>query len=108
LVNAPADQVLAIATAISKLDEVAYIFPAATALTTGAPTNPCAGALTTNGAVSQLIPTYGPGWDGPGLGAATVGFVYSHITSQLAPAAAEQAIQNAMEELTCLDFLSQS
>jgi len=32
------------------------------------------------------------------LGSATVGFVYSHITSQLAPAAAEQAIESAMAE----------
>ncbi len=98
MVQAAPDQVLAIATAIAGLDEAAYIFPAAPELTTGTPTNPCAGALTTNGPVAQLIPTYGPGWDGPGLGSATVGFVYSHVTSQLAPAAAEEAIETAMEE----------
>jgi hypothetical protein len=98
MVVAPAQQVLAIATAIAKLDAVSYLFPASPELAAGVSVGACVGALTTNGAESQLIPTYGDGWDGPGLGAATVGYFYSHITSQLAPEAAQQAIAKAMAE----------
>ncbi len=57
---------------LAELDaEVSYIFPASDDLAQSAGA-PCADALTTNGATVQAIPTYGYGWDGPGLGAATV------------------------------------
>lgn len=98
MVAASPEQMLATATVISGLDEVSYVFPASLELATGTPSGACVGALTTNGAVSQLIPTYGYGWDGPGLGAATIGYFYSHITSQLSASAAEQAIARAMAE----------
>lgn len=98
MVVATPQQALATATAIAALDDVSYIFPASAELSSGTPSGTCLGALTTNGSVSQLIPTYGYGWDGPGLGAANVGYVYSHLTAQLAPAAAEQAIARAMAE----------
>src|SRR5262249_34137002 len=83
---------------IADLDEVAYIFPASNALATGVPTKACAGALTANGSTAQSIPTYGDGWDGPGTGAATVSYVFSQMTSQLAASAAEAEIQSAMEQ----------
>ncbi len=98
MVVASPQQALATATAIAALDDVSYIFPASAELSSGTPSGACLGALTTNGSVSQLIPTYGYGWDGPGLGAANVGYVYSHLTAQLAPSAAEQAIERAMAE----------
>src|SRR5665213_3209735 len=98
MVVAPAPQALAIATALSKLDDVAYVFPAAPEVASGQSGGTCLGALTWNGAISQLIPTYGSGWDGAGLGVATLGFVYSHLTSQVAQAATEQAIAAAMAE----------
>lgn len=83
---------------LAQLDEVDYIFPASSALATGSPTLPCEGALTTNGATVQSIPTYGPGWDGPGLGSAALNYVFSQMTAQLPPAAAQAEIERAMAQ----------
>jgi Matrixin/Glucodextranase, domain B len=85
-------------TVLAQLDEVAYVFPASRELILRIPARYYAGALTTNGAAGQSIPTYGPGWDGPGLGAATVRYVFSRITTQLASAAAQSEIERAMAE----------
>lgn len=83
---------------LAALDEVAYIFPASENLIHGRFTRPCAGAMTTNGTTSQSIPTYGPGWDGPGLGAAMVGYVFSKMTTQLDASATEAEIERAMAQ----------
>lgn len=83
---------------LAQLDPVSYIFPASTALAQGTPVIPCAGALTTNGATVQSIPTYGDGWDGPGLGAATVFYYYSNVTTQLNATAAKAEIARAMAQ----------
>jgi hypothetical protein len=83
---------------LAQLDEVDYIFPASTALANGSPTLPCEGALTTNGGTVQSIPTYGPGWDGPGLGAAALTYVFSKMTAQLPAAAAQAEIERAMAQ----------
>lgn len=84
--------------AIAALDQVAYIFPASGDLVRGVPTGACAGALTVTGPSAQSIPVYGDGWDGPGLGSATIGYVFSKMTAQLAPAAAQAEIIRAMNE----------
>lgn len=83
---------------LAKLDEVAYIFPASENLIHGVLTRACAGALTANGATAQSIPTYGNGWDGPGLGSATVGYVFSHVTAQLPSSSVEAEIERAMAQ----------
>ncbi|HLW77932.1 MAG TPA: matrixin family metalloprotease [Bryobacteraceae bacterium] len=83
---------------IAKLDAVAYIFPASSDLVNGVTSGACLGAMTVNGPAAQSIPTYGDGWDGPGLGSATVGYVFSQMTKQLDPAAAQAAIERAMAE----------
>lgn len=83
---------------LAALDPVSYIFPASNDLVQGSPVSPCVGALTTNGATVQSIPTYGNGWDGPGLGAATVFYYYSNVTSQLNAAAAKAEIARAMAQ----------
>jgi hypothetical protein len=83
---------------LAQLDPVSYIFPASNELAQGLPVIPCAGALTTNGATVQSIPTYGNGWDGPGLGAATVFYYYSNVTSQLNATAAKAEIARAMAQ----------
>lgn len=83
---------------LAQLDAVSYIFPASKELAQGTPVNPCVGALTTNGATTQSIPTYGYGWDGPGLGSATVFYYYSSVTSQLNAAAAKAEIARAMAQ----------
>ena len=83
---------------LSKLDDVAYVFPASKALVTGIPTRACAGALTVNGSTAQSIPTYGAGWDGPGLGSVDLTYVFGKMTGKLAPTAAQAEIQRAMAE----------
>ena len=84
--------------ALAMLDEVGYIFPASSNLVNGVTTLAFGGALTTNGAVAQSIPTNGNGWDGAGLGSATVNYVFSAMTAQLPPAAAQAEILRAMAE----------
>ncbi len=79
-------------------DEVAYVFPASDELIHGFPVRACEGALTANGTVAQLIQTYGSGWDGPGLGAANLAYVFSMMTAQLDPAATQSEIRRAMAE----------
>jgi hypothetical protein len=82
--------------AIAALDAVAYIFPASNAAVNGTAGGACLGALTVNGTVAQSIPVYGT-WAGPGK-PATVGYVFSEMTSQLTPSTAEAAIKRAMGE----------
>jgi hypothetical protein len=84
--------------ALTLLDEVAYVFPASRELILNVPARYYASALTTNGPTGQSIPTYGNGWDGPGLGAATVSYVFSQMTAQLGSAAAQAEIERAMAE----------
>lgn len=84
--------------ALTALDEVAYVFPASRELVLGIPAPFYAGALTTNGPTGQAIPTYGDGWDGPGLGSAALTYVFSHVTTQLDSATAESEIRRAMAE----------
>jgi hypothetical protein len=89
---------MALVEKLAQLDPVSYIFPASNELAQGTPVIPCSGALTTNGATVQSIPTYGNGWDGPGLGAATVFYYYSNVTSQLNATAAKAEIARAMAQ----------
>ena len=84
--------------ALTLLDEVAYVFPASRELILSIPARYYAGALTTNGLAGQSIPTYGNGWDGPGLGAATISYVFSRMTTQLGSAAAQAEVVRAMAE----------
>lgn len=91
-------QTAAALSALTLLDEVAYVFPASRELVLSIPARYYAGALTTNGPAGQSIPTYGYGWDGPGLGAATVSYVFSRMTTQLGSAAAQAEIVRAMAE----------
>ena len=83
---------------LARLDAVSYIFPASDELAQGIAVNPCVGALTTNGATTQSIPTYGNGWDGPGLGSATVYYYYTNVSSQLNAASAKAEIARAMAQ----------
>lgn len=83
---------------LAREDDIAYIFPASDELIRGLPTRACAGALTMNGPAAQSIPVFGDGWDGPGLGAATLSYFFSRTSAKLDPAAAEGEIQRAMQE----------
>ncbi len=92
------DQTAATLAALASLDEVAYVFPASRELAFGVPAPYYAAALTVNGVTPQSIPTYGDGWDGPGLGAATVAYVMNQMTAQLDSAGAQSEIRRAMAE----------
>jgi hypothetical protein len=88
----------AVLSRIATQDQTNYIFPASPDLIKGVPTRAYAAPLTTAGDVTQSIPTYGNGWAGPGLGAATVGYVFSQMTEQLPLSQTEAAIQQAMAQ----------
>jgi len=77
---------------------VGYIFPASRELIRGVRTIACLGALTTTGTTAQSIPTYGDGWDGPGLGSSALTYVWSKMTAQLPSASAQAEILRAMAE----------
>ena len=79
-------------------DETAYVFPASDELINGISVRPCEGALTANGTMAQLIQTYGDGWDGPGLGAASLAYVFTKLTPQLDPTATQNEVRRAMAE----------
>ena len=92
------DQAAGTLPALASLDEVAYIFPASRELAAAVPAPYYAAALTVNGVTPQSIPTYGDGWDGPGLGAATIAYVMNQMTAQLDSASAQSEIRRAMAE----------
>jgi hypothetical protein len=79
-------------------DQVAYIFPAEATLVAGVPVNVCGGALTTSGSIGQIIATIGDGWDGPGLNATTLSYVFQQVTSQLPAGVPQGEILRAMAE----------
>jgi len=83
---------------LASQDQVAYIFPAAANLAAGTPVNVCGGALTVLGTIGQIIATNGDGWDGPGLNAATLNYVFQHVTAQLPAGVPQSEILRAMAE----------
>lgn len=98
MLHLTARQSASVLAALTALDEVAYVFPASRELIQGIPAPFYVGALTTNGPTGQSIPTFGNGWDGPGLGSAALTYVFSHVTTQLDTATAESEIRRAMAE----------
>ena len=91
-------QAQTVLTALAAQDEVAYIFPASDELIAGTPAPAYADALTANGSAGQLIATFGEGWDGVGKNATTLNYVFSQMSSKLAPAQAQGEILRAMAE----------
>jgi len=83
---------------LAAADEVAYIFPASEDLVAGRRVIACASALTYQGSAGQFIAKMGDGWDGPGQGAADIGYFFSVMTPQLDSAAAQQEILRAFGE----------
>jgi len=87
-------------------DAVAYIFPASPELIQGQPVGtdfpiaPVApGFLVASGEVlGQLVSSVGDGWDGPGLNAATIFYLFSHLTTQLPDLITEGEIFRGMQE----------
>jgi Matrixin len=83
---------------LAQWDEVSYIFPASQDLVQGNPVHACAGALTSAGPVGQAVPLVGDGWDGPGLGSASLNYAFVNITQQVPPDSAESEIERAYAE----------
>jgi Matrixin len=79
-------------------DEVSYIFPASADLISGLPVHGCAGALTTDGPVGQAVPLVGYGWDGPGLGSASLNYSFVSVTEQQPADSVESEIERAYAE----------
>lgn len=79
-------------------DEVEYVFPASDDLVQGVPVNACAGALTSQGPVSQGVPTVGDGWDGPGRNAAALNYAFASVTEKLPADSAKSEIVRAFSE----------
>jgi len=87
---------------IAALDEVAYVFPASDQLVNATPVRACAGAIvsaaTRDPTLSQIIAANGPGWDGNGLNATSLNYVFGQVTTQVAAGSAQSEIQRAMAE----------
>lgn len=79
-------------------DEVAYVFPASRALERGEPAHACAGALAGGGPVAQYVASVGPGWDGYGLGPATLSYSYEKLSARLPEELVRAEIDRAMAE----------
>lgn len=71
-----------IVTALSKSDEVSRIWPASDAIINGEPVHRCPGGLMSFG----IVPNYtsiGEGWDGPGLGSASLTYHFVNGTAHM-------------------------
>ncbi len=82
---------------LALLDAVAWIYPGRLELEASRPAALCAGALRTEGIVANYATT-GDGWDGPGLGAATLGYFVSRASPDLSAAMQLAELTRAMEE----------
>ncbi len=83
---------------LAESDEVAYVFPASPELVNGDPVHGCAGALTASGTVGQYIAAYGDGWDGPGLGSASLKYAYARLTEKQPRDVVISVLANVMAE----------
>lgn len=83
---------------LAEWDEVAYLFPVSRELEEGVPVVPCAGAVIDGGRVAQYVASVGEGWDGPGLGEASLMYSLERLTAQLPPDAVQAEIRRALDE----------
>ncbi len=79
-------------------DRVAYVFPAADDLLQGRPLVACESALTSAGSAGQYIAKVGDGWDGPGLGQASITYTFGDMSQRLPAAATQAEIVRALGE----------
>jgi hypothetical protein len=94
LVRGPADRL----SMLPVWDEVSYVFPASQEIEEGRPVEACGGALTTSGSIGQIVAKVGEGWDGPGLGSAELGYIFSSFTGRLSPEQVKSEFGKAMAE----------
>lgn len=79
-------------------DEVAFVYAASDDLAANRPVYACGGAQTAFGPVAQMIASVGDGWDGPGQGAARLGYFLGPLASRLPRAAVQHEVQRALAE----------
>lgn len=94
LVRGPADRLAA----LPQWDEVSYLFPASQEIEEGKPVELCGGALTTAGAIAQIVAKIGEGWDGAGLGSVDLGYAFSSLTGRLTSDQVKGEFQKAFAE----------
>ncbi len=84
--------------AAAEQDEVAYVYPAAEGLLRGEAAVACAGGLAGVGELSgsNLATRFGEGWDGPGLGAASLAVWFGQLPGWLDRSAALAEIRRAL------------
>ena len=83
---------------LARWDEVAYIFPDMEGMARAASLYACGGALTTGGEISQSVAVFGNGWDGAGLGTASLYFSFLNVTAKLPAATVEAEVTHALDE----------
>lgn len=83
---------------LSEWDEVAYVFPASRELAAGERVYGCPGASTRYGPVGQYTARIGDGWDGPGQGAAEIGYYLGAMASALPRAQVEAEVLRGLTE----------
>lgn len=94
LVRGPAPSLRALA----ELDEVAYVYPAGGALVRGEAAVACPGGVMGPAALNgaNLASVFGDGWDGPGLGSASLAVYFGVLPAWLDRGAALGEIQRAL------------
>lgn len=97
--------------ALAALDDVSYIFPASLELLAGFPAIHCSSGIASlsgeDVTSSNLTATFGDGWDGPGMGSASLAYWFGALTAALPAASVESEIQralNAWAEVVNVDF----
>ncbi len=84
---------------LAEWDEVARVFPASGELQRGERVVPCEyGGVGPQGlqVAVNLVSTYGDGWDGPGLGAASLYYYFGRMADGLPAAVVQRELLNAM------------
>lgn len=80
---------------LARWQEVAYVFPAPSSEET-ADLVPCGAILDRSGPLPQYVASYGPGWDGPGLGSASLTYSFQKLPASLPPDIAREQFLRAM------------
>jgi hypothetical protein len=94
LVVGPAQQVIRLA----EWEEVAYLYPASAELVGGLRVLACGGPQTPYGQIGQYVAKLGEGWDGPGRGAAELGYYLGRLASRLPRLPAQSEMLRALAQ----------
>jgi hypothetical protein len=81
-------------------DAVQYIFPASTDVISGTPIAACSSGQTVAGQGVPNAPTFGDGWDGPGLNATSVSYSFGPMTPEMPASFIQSEVLRALTEWT--------